>query len=216
MKSNELDELDYISFKIFEYIKSRILTDGRSPSIGEIQRQLGYPKSTVNNHLRTLEKAQLIYCEPYTHCGIRLLRDPRQGIPLIGRIAAGEPIENFAEHDEMIDMGRDLQGEDMFALQVKGWSMRDDLISDGDYIAIRRQHSYAANDIIVAVNLPLNAATLKRYVQGKGHVHLVPSNSDVDPIIITNQEWENEWEVQGKVIRVLRRYIDNQPKKWRI
>jgi len=216
MKSNELDDLDEVSLRIFEYIKSLIITYGRSPSIGEIQRELNYPKSTVNNHLRTLEKARLIYCEPNIHCGIRLLNDPRQGIPLIGRIAAGEPLEIFGEHDEMIDMGRDLQGKDISALQVKGWSMKDDLISDGDFVAIQRQHFYAANDIIVAVHLPENAATLKRYVQKKGHVHLVPSNSDVEPIIISNQEWEEEWEVQGKVIRISCRYEDSKLIKWQI
>lgn len=79
-----------------------------------------------------------------------------KGIPLIGRIAAGEPLEIFVESDHMIDMGRDLHGEGIYALQVKGMSMIEDLISDGDYIAIQRQHTYLKNDIIVAVHARTN------------------------------------------------------------
>lgn len=85
--------------------------------------------------------------------------------------------------------------------------MIGDLISDGDYIAIQRQHVYAKNDIIVAVHRPEpSTATLKRFVQERGQVCLMPSNSEVEPIYIPNVEWEDEWEVQGKVIRIIRSY----------
>lgn len=208
MLPNWISDLDDISLKIYQFIEYQKVYEQRSPSIGEISRELNIPKSTVNKHLRTLEEAQLIYCEPNKHCGIKLLKDPKRGMPLIGRIAAGEPLEIFAEQDQMIDMGNDLHDINIYALQVKGWSMIEDLISDGDYIAIQRQHTYEKNDIIVAVHLPPNTATLKRFVQEGGQVRLEPSNSKVDPIYIPSKEWEDEWEVQGKVIRMSRTYVD--------
>lgn len=209
-----LSDLDEISLKIYQFIEYKIVNEQRPPTLSEIGEKLYFSKSTVKYHLRILEDAQLIRCEPNIPCGIKLLKSSVQGIPLVGRIAAGEPLEIFTEPDQ-IDMGRDLYGEDIYALQVKGWSMVEDLISDGDYIAIQRQHTYAKNDIIVAVHLSEpSTATLKRFFQERDQIRLEPSNSTVNPIFIPKKVWKEEWEVQGKVIRVSRTFANPGSNWW--
>jgi len=196
--------------EMLKFINGTIEQIGRSPSVREIQKKLGLASpSHVEHHLRMLEKAGLISIIPNEDYGIRPIKTNR-GIPLLGRIAAGEPLEIFAEPDEWIDLGSELNGENLYILEVKGRSMIEDGIYDGDYVIIRKQNACEHGEIIVAVQQTnTSSATLKRFMLEKGLVRLQPSNSsdsDVNPIRIPNDKWDVEWKIQGIVIAIFRRY----------
>lgn len=200
---------DEIRQNMLKFINSTIEQMGRSPSVREIQNKLHLTSpSHVDHHLRMLEKAGFISIVPNEDYGIRPIRTNR-GILLLGRIAAGEPIEIFAEPDEWIDLGSELAGENHFALEVKGKSMIEDGIFDGDYVCIRKQNTCEHGEIIVAVQRTNpSSATLKRFKLEKGSVRLQPSNSsdsNINPILIPNKIWDKEWEIQGIVIAIFRR-----------
>ena len=122
-------------------------------------------------------------------------------LPLLGRIAAGRPLEAI-EGKETISMGDFARGKNVYVLQVKGNSMRDDHILDGDFVVIE-QTQVANNGEIVVALVKDEEATLKRiYREPGGKIRLQPANSEMPPIMIPAQEVK----VQGKVIGVLRKY----------
>ena len=134
------------------------------------------------------------------------MRPARLRIPLLGRIAAGSPIEAVEVPDEFVDLTESLDaGGDVFALQVKGLSMIDDHIDDGDIVVIRRQAHASNGDTVVALlkdgPSSTGEATLKRFYREKGgKIRLQPRNDTIPPIIVK----ASEVAVQGKVIAVLR------------
>jgi repressor LexA len=127
-----------------------------------------------------------------------------------GRIAAGEPLDIFSDAVESIDMDLDMvDSENSYALVVRGRSMIEDHICDGDYVVIKPQSTCQNGDIVVAVHMQEGidgSATLKRIFQEKEHdrVRLQPANSELDPILIPKSVWDREWQVQGKVIAIFR------------
>jgi repressor LexA len=124
----------------------------------------------------------------------------RLEFPLLGRVAAGKPIEAVEEID-VIEIPPSMLGKgDHFVLQVKGDSMKEDGILDGDFIVIRRQATAENGQTVVA--LINNQATVKKYYQREGHVELRPAHTGMEPLIIR----EGDLQIQGKVIGVLRRY----------
>ncbi len=131
------------------------------------------------------------------------------GIPIMGSIAAGLPIEGAAEPDQMLDAGHGLEQQNSYALMVKGDSMIEDHICDGDYVVIKPQVSCQNGDIVVAVHFleeNKSSATLKRFFQESDQVRLQPANSEMDPIYVPRSEWDTEWHVQGKVVAIFRQY----------
>lgn len=180
----------YLRQDILNFINDTIDKIGRSPSYREIQAEFNLASSShVDYHVRPTKT--------------------RRGVPVKGRIAAGEPLEISDKPDEWIDLGADLEGRDVYALKVKGKSMIEDGIYDGDYVIVRRQNACEYGEIIVAVHKSiLSSATLKRFKFEQGNVVLQPSNSDdndVNPIRIPNKTWDEEWEIQGIVIGIFRR-----------
>jgi repressor LexA len=166
----------------------------------------------VDYHLSILEKKGYITRQAKTSRGIELTKSA-QGIPVMGRIAAGEPLDIFTEAEETVDIGRDLERENTYALIVKGRSMIEDHICDGDYVVIKRETSCQNGDIVVAVHLPegsSGSATLKRFFQEKDldRVRLQPANSEIDPLYVSKSEWDQEWEVQGKVVAIFRQCLN--------
>lgn len=125
-------------------------------------------------------------------------------LPLVGRIAAGMPVEKFPQEEDLrldeIFAPRRGQRGGMFALQVEGWSMRDEGIHDGDYVIVERRETARNGERVVAL-LPNGETTLKSFHRERdGRIRLQPANPEFEPIIV------DECEVQGVVIGVLRKY----------
>jgi repressor LexA len=139
------------------------------------------------------------------------VQPPAQGIPLVGAIAAGEPLDIFpASEQPLVDVSSNLgDSENAYALVVKGRSMIEDHICDGDYVVVKPQKTCQNGDIVVAVHMQegvSGSATLKRFFQEKEHdrVRLQPANSELEPILIPKSVWDREWQVQGKVVAIFR------------
>lgn len=202
---------------ILEFIRSFSVKTKYPPTIREIGKSVGISStSVVNYNLNVLEKQGLIARDKTISRGIKLVDDTPETlpietirIPVLGRIAAGEPIpvpgSDFAIlGDEMIELTRELLPLDsmnIFALQVRGNSMVDAMIGDGD-IVVMQQRQKADNGDLVAVWLKdREETTLKRFFLEKGKVRLQPANPTMQPIFADPMNVE----IQGKVVLVIRR-----------
>src|SRR5215472_15078493 len=197
-----------IQQKIYDFIVDYMRSRGRPPTNREIGKAMNITSTGhVDYHLSVLEKKGYISRQAKTSRGIELTKR-LQGIPVMGSIAAGEPLDIFTEPGEKIDVGRDLEGDNSYALIVKGRSMIEDHICDGDYVVIKPQSACENGDIVVAVHLSQdgNSATLKRFFQESNQVRLQPANSEMDPIFVPRTEWDTEWHIQGKVVAIFRQY----------
>jgi repressor LexA len=198
-----------IQRRMYEFIVGYIKTEGMPPTNREIGREMNIASTGhVDYHLTMLEKKGLITRQQKKSRGIKLTKTV-QGVPVMGAIAAGKPLDIFSDPDQRIDMGRELEQEDHYALIVKGSSMIEDHICDGDYVVVKPQLSCESGDIVVAVHLQegtTGSATLKRFYQEKEHnrIRLQPANSELDPIYIPKSEWDREWQIQGKVVAIFR------------
>lgn len=200
-----------IQRRMYNFIVKYIKAEGMPPTNREIGRELQIASTGhVDYHLSMLEKKGWITRTAKKSRGIKLNRSTT-GIPVMGSIAAGEPLEIVTDSELMIDAGREIEHDNTYALIVKGRSMIEDHICDGDYVVIKPQNSCNNGDIVVAVHMQqgsAGSATLKRFFQEKenNRVRLQPANSELDPIFVPNSEWDKEWEVQGKVVAIFRQY----------
>ncbi|HLX58153.1 MAG TPA: transcriptional repressor LexA [Ktedonobacteraceae bacterium] len=197
-----------IQKRIYDFIVGYIKEEGMPPTNREIGSAMKIASTGhVDYHLTMLEKKGMIEREAKKSRGIKLKQQP-WGIRVYGSIAAGEPIEIFTDPDEVLEAGRDLEQQGAYALVVKGQSMIEDHICDKDYVVIKPQSTCENGDIVVAVNLQGNGrATLKRFYQEKeqNRVRLQPANSTMNPIFIPKTQWDQEWQIQGKVIAIFRK-----------
>jgi repressor LexA len=189
--------------QILDVIKDQVIRKGYPPSVREIGDAVGLASSsTVHAHLETLERLGFIRRDPTKPRAIELL-DPAMpnrelvNVPLVGRVTAGQPILAVENIEDYFPVSRELLTKDeAFMLRVKGDSMINAGILDGDYVFVHPQ-SYASNgDIVVA--LIGDEATVKRFFRENGHVRLQAENPAYDPIITT------EVSVLGKVVGVYR------------
>jgi repressor LexA len=202
---------------ILDFIRSFSVKTKYPPTIREIGKSVGISStSVVNYNLNVLEKQGLIARDKTISRGIKLVQDTPDAlpietvrIPVLGRIAAGEPMpvpgSDFAIlGDEVIELTRELLPVDdkhVFALQVRGNSMVDAMIGDGD-IVVMQQRQKADNGDLVAVWLKdREETTLKRFYLEKGKVRLQPANPTMQPIFADPKNVE----IQGKVVLVIRR-----------
>jgi len=190
--------------EIYRFIKDFGDSKGYPPTHEEIRQGLNMStKSLVNHHLKALERKGLIRREPDTARGIKLLDGVRRfRVPLLGHIAAGEPISFSDETGEEIELTSDIvrEQEGLYALRVKGNSMIDALINDGDIVVMRHQ-KVAERGEMVAVRLKdTNETTLKKFYPEGKRVRLQPANPRVKPIYVQ----PNRMEIQGKVVAVIR------------
>ena len=160
--------------QMLQYIQQFIHRHGYPPSIRDIGNAVNISStSVVDYNLRALERDGYLRRTREVSRGMELLVDlgePQPArvveVPVVGRIAAGEPIEALAERTEVLPLGADLATEGCYALQVKGKSMIEDLIDDGDLVVVRPQDTANNGDIVVALVLdsgaPEGVATLKR------------------------------------------------------
>src|SRR5215213_7490765 len=204
--------------EIFDFIKRYSAQHGYPPTVRDIGKAVGLASSsTVHAHLANLEKLGLLRRDPSKPRAIELLdrvgKDVggvvesavqsvkgivRQGIPLVGQVAAGSPVlaeENVEDYIQVPAIAGGDEGE--YVLQVSGESMRDAGILGGDYVVVHRQDSARDGDIVVA--LLGDEATVKRFFRERDHVRLQPENSDMDPIRVRDVS------VLGRVVGVCRR-----------
>jgi repressor LexA len=154
-------------------------------------------------HLKALQKKGLIHREPNMSRAIQLLdasesTSPR-GIPLVGRIAAGSPIEAIEQRDETLTFEEWESSEETFALRVTGESMIEAHIEDGDFVVIQRQ-SQARDGQIVAIRDDDGEATLKRFFKEKNRIRLEPANQSMKPI------YREKVNILGILVGVVRKY----------
>jgi repressor LexA len=197
-----------IQQRIYDFIVNYIREEGMPPTNREIGTAMKIASTGhVDYHLTMLEKKNMIEREAKKSRGIKL-KQQIWGIHVLGSIAAGEPLEIFNESDEVIEAGRDLEQQGAYALVVRGQSMIEDHICDKDYVVIKPQATCENGDIVVAVHLQGNGqATLKRFYQEKeqNRVRLQPANSTMNPIFIPKTQWDQEWQIQGKVVAIFRK-----------
>ncbi|MBT6596717.1 MAG: transcriptional repressor LexA [Nitrospina sp.] len=185
--------------EIYDYLKEHIRSRGYAPSIAEIgkQFQLSSP-ATVHKHLVHLEQKGLIRKQHNLSRAIEVVEEP--GYPVLGYIAAGKPIE-VLDHREVMALLPDAGDKDIFVLQVKGNSMIEDHIQDGDYVIVERRDVAENGETVVAL-IDNDRATLKRFYREKGRVRLQPAHPDMKPIIVR----EGDFAIQGVVVGVLRKF----------
>ncbi len=191
--------------EILEFIKDQILTRGFPPSVRDICEAVHLKStSSVHSHLETLEKNGYIRRDPTKPRAIEILDDTFNltrrevtNVPLVGRVAAGEPIlaqENIENYFPIpVEM---LPNNNTFMLTVKGESMINAGILDGDYVLVEEQHTASNGDMVVA--LIEDGATVKTFYKEEGVIRLQPENDFMDPIIVRNVQ------ILGKVIGVFR------------
>ena len=190
-------------FQIVRFIQDYWVEHEYAPTMQEIADHLGVSRPTVFEHIEALEKKKVLTREPTLARGVTLAPEysPEAGhLPLVGRIAAGSPIEAI-EDTELLDLESLFRGRpgETFALQVRGDSMIDEQIRDGDYVIVQKRQSARDGETVVAI-LPDGDATLKKFYKEKGRIRLQPANPTMQPIYAPNVT------IQGVVIGVLRKY----------
>lgn len=204
------DQASDIQRRIYDFIVDYMRDEGMPPTNREIGQAMKITSTGhVDYHLSMLEKKSYIVREPKKSRGIKLVNQPPAGIPVMGTIAAGEPLEIHTDSDQMLDVGHQFEQQNTYALEVKGRSMIEDHICNGDYVVIKPQAACENGDIVVAVHFPQGSsgrATLKRFFQEQDKVRLQPANSEMDPIYVPKSEWDTEWHIQGKVVAIFRQY----------
>ena len=196
--------------KILQLIRDSRVRLGYSPTMQELADELGVSKVTVFEHVEALIKKGALVREANKARSLSIaegvaLPDEESPLqyPLVGKIAAGNPIEKFEDTDtlDIAELFGTRLGEagGAFALRVDGDSMRDEGIFDGDYVIIERKSTAHNGERVVAL-LPNGETTLKTFYREPDHIRLQPANPDFEPIIV------NDCTIQGVVSGVLRRY----------
>ena len=193
---------------LLEFISQFMQKRGFAPTLAEICDGLGLRSpATVHEHIANLIDKGVLKKDEGVRRGIEIVDQKVMGwvqniveVPLIGRIAAGSPIEAISDHTAVVNVPPDMLGKKKcFALLVRGNSMVEAAILDGDFV-VCEETSEANNGEIVVALINDNFATLKRYFREVDHIRLEPANSSMHPIITKNAR------IQGKVVGVIRKY----------
>lgn len=203
------EDLNNKQVEILHYMKSQISEKGYPPSVREICEAVGLRStSTVHGHLAKLEDRGYIRRDATKPRAIEILNDDSQlvykkevlNVPIIGKVTAGSPILAVENIEDTFPLPLDFVGNsnaNIFMLTIKGESMIEAGIMNGDYVVVRQQSVAKNGDIIVA--LLGDDATVKRFYKEAGHIRLQPENSLMDPIIAQDVI------ILGKVVGVLRK-----------
>lgn len=210
-------------YRVLAFLDSFVRRNGYCPSYDEVRKALGLASlATVHKHMNTLQRKGFIRRDPNRSRSIEVIdRSPMieanalraesasepgpvwnaRSLPLLGRIAAGRPVEAFA-NEEVLSLQEFVGNKNVYVLQVKGDSMIEDHICDGDYVVVESTNRADNGDTVVAL-VEGNEATLKRFYRERdGRLRLQPANSSMAPIVMET----GELEIQGRVIGVLRKY----------
>ncbi|TWT39453.1 transcriptional repressor LexA [Blastopirellula retiformator] len=198
--TSALDQLTQRQRAVFSFIRDKIVSRGYGPTVREIgdEFKISSPNG-VMCHLKALEKKGLISRQPNMSRAIQLTCDEADevGLPLVGQIAAGV-LHEAIEQKELIDFRDMFARHDQFVLAVKGDSMIEAHIEDGDYVVVRKQTSAQTGQIVVAETED-GEATLKYWFPEKNRIRLQPANSSMSPIYVKNAK------VRGVVVGVVRK-----------
>jgi len=190
---------------IYDYIVRDIKTKGFPPTIAEIRKEFYFKSPTaVSDHLSAIARKDYIKRHSYTSRGIKLVKSSGNGkdivqIPVVGTIAAGEPIQTLEEIQETISIPKDELGNTgiHYALRVQGNSMIDEGIFDGDVVIIRKQETADNGQSVVAI-IDGDSATLKKLYHEKNKIRLQPANPLFLPF------YPKEIEIRGIVVKIIR------------
>jgi len=191
---------------VIDFLSAFTTKNGYSPSYEEIAAGLGLNSlATVHKHVTNLQTKGLLQRAHNRSRSIDVLPQRKNRgfldrLPLMGRIAAGQPVEAI-EHAESISLSDILGNRECFALEVRGDSMRDEHIMSGDYVLVERTKIAREGEIVVAL-IDGAEATLKRYYREGDRIRLQPSNSEMKPIYAPAVSVS----IQGKVLGMLRKY----------
>ena len=191
--------------RILNFIRAFIIKHGHSPTLVEIGNAVEInSKGTVHRYIQSLRNKELLAQPERGWRGIRLTDDALNHsttLPLVGRIAAGQPIEAISENDE-INLSEMFVGKDRYALEIKGDSMIDIGILDGDIVIIEPRNTAEFGDVIVAL-IDDQEATLKRFKRLKnGKIELSPENQLLEPMVYD----ADRVKIQGRLVGQLRSY----------
>jgi repressor LexA len=188
-----------------QYISQYHADWGTAPSFEEIRTHFGFSSfNTVTTYLKVLARKGYVRLPDEKNRKrafevIRPVQAKRHEVPLLGNVAAGKPIEALESVDVMEIPPSMIGTGDHFVLRVKGDSMKEEGILDGDFIVVRKQPQAENGETVVA--LVENQATVKRYFKRKAEVELRPAHGGMEPIIV-----KGDFRIQGKVVGVIRRY----------
>src|SRR3989338_4099255 len=189
--------------QILDLVTTYTQKHGYAPSLEEIKKRLKLKSvSTIHEHIATLENKGYIQKQKNQPRSVSALKTGRLvQIPILGRIAAGQPIEVIEEDRETIAISQDLlpKASELYALRVQGDSMIDEGVNDGDTILVKKQNTAENGNKVVAL-LNGNEATLKTFYKEKGQIRLQPANKNYQPIIIKSGE---QLVVQGVLLDVI-------------
>lgn len=204
--------------QILDLIREQVSRFGRPPTRAEIAKELGFRSANAaEDHLQALAKKNVIALDASTSRGIRLLGEYAEGLeestavlagletlrtlPLVGRVAAGSPILAEAHIDKHVPVDPSLFNEKPdYLLKVRGMSMKDIGVLDGDLLAVKRVDSARAGQVVVArVN---DEVTVKRYFQKGSRVELHAENADFQPIVVDLQR--DQFAIEGLAVGLIR------------
>ena len=196
--------------QILDFIKQHIQSTGSAPTLRQIAKAVGVSSlATVHEHLVALEHKGLIKRKTGRSRSIEILDEHEMEVnglevPILGFIAAGSPIEPYTDPNASMPVPSSFGSSTKrtFVLQVKGESMIEDQIRDGDFVVIEQSENAQNGDIVVAL-LDNGMATLKRFFRETTRIRLEPANSTMSPIFVKNVR------IQGRVVGLIRRYQEN-------
>ena len=196
--------------QILDFIKQHIQVTGSAPTLRQIAEAIGVSSlATVHEHLAALEEKGLIKRKQGKTRAIDItgpvsFQEEGMDVPILGFIAAGAPIEPYTDPNATMAIPVDFTSKTkrVYVLQVRGESMIEEQIRDGDYVVVEQTDNATDGEIVVAL-LDNGMATLKRFFKEATRIRLEPANAKMSPIFVKNVR------IQGKVVGLIRRYGRN-------
>lgn len=197
--------------QILDFIRQHIQANRSAPTLRQIADAIGVSSlATVHEHLTTLERKGLIKRKTGKTRAIEIVGTAESfssegvDVPILGFIAAGAPIEPYTDPNATLSIPPTFVSgkKRVFVLQVRGESMIEEQIRDGDYVVVEQSEEAKNGEIVVAL-LDNGMATLKRFFQEATRIRLEPANAAMSPIFVKNVR------IQGKVVGLIRRYSKN-------
>jgi repressor LexA len=202
MSPEAIESLPPKQRQVLETILAFVQENGYPPSIQQLCDLCGVSStSTIHHHVSALKKKGFIHWNPAEKRAISIrpdLMEQKGHLPILGTIAAGHPLQTVTDSVEALNLSEDLCPPGCYALRVRGHSMIEDHIMDGDIVIINPESRVRNGDVVVAL-VENETATLKRLYREENRVRLQPANADMAPIYTTDVQ------VQGKVEAIIRK-----------
>lgn len=196
--------------QVLLFIEERVRSEGVAPTLREIAEEFGFSSTaTAQKHVNLLVAKGYLRRDKHQKRGLALARSPAAAapspasvdLPLLGTVAAGSPIESLPEDERILVPPNLLRSGDHYVLRVRGESMIDEGIYDGDLVVVQSRQDVRSGDMVVA--LVAGEVTLKRlYPEAGGRIRLQPSNPTMEPLLVPGDQVR----VQGVVVALLRQY----------